>query len=77
MGNRLSLVPGFTPDRPADGPGPEPTVLPWTDACPEVAAPGSGRAIKVLMIIEACGGGAGATSSTCPKGSSSGAATST
>ena len=59
VGNRLSLVPGFTPDRPADGPGPEPTVLPWTDACPEVAAPGSGRAIKVLMIIEACGGGAG------------------
>jgi len=59
VGNRLSLVPGFTPDRPADGPGPEPTVLPWTDACPEVAAPGSGRAIKVLMITESCGGGAG------------------
>ena len=76
MGNRLSLVPGFTPDRPADGPGPEPTVLPWTDACPGVAAPGSGRAIKVLMITEACGGG-GAPSSICPRGSSSRAATST
>ena len=42
VGNRLSLVPGFTPtSRPADGPGPGPTVLPWTDACPEVAAPGA------------------------------------
>ena len=59
MGNRLSLVPGFTPDRPADGPGAEPTVLPWTDACPGAAAPGSGRAIKVLVITETCCGGVG------------------
>ena len=77
MGNRLSLVPGPPPGRPADEPGPAPTVLPGTDARAAAAAPGSGRAIKVLMIAEACGGGAGATSSTWPRGSSSGAATST
>jgi glycosyltransferase involved in cell wall biosynthesis len=59
VGNRRSLVPGFTPGRPADGPGPAPTILPGTDVCPGAAAPGSGRAIKVLMIAEACGGGTG------------------
>ncbi|MBV8077554.1 MAG: glycosyltransferase, partial [Planctomycetaceae bacterium] len=78
------MVPGPPPGRPADEPGPAPTVLPWTDAIiglsglitpsldgpaptvlpwtdarAAVAAPGGGRAIKVLMIAEACGGGAG------------------
>jgi len=59
VGNRLSLVPRFTPSCPADGLDLAPTALPGTDACAAAAAPGGGRAIKVLMIAEACGGGAG------------------
>ena len=39
--------------------------------------PAGGRSPRVLMVVESCGGGTGATSSTCPRGSSSGAATST
>ena len=35
--------------------------------------PAGGRSPRVLMVVESCGGGTGATSSTCPRGSSSGA----